>query len=403
MNKVTRFLLLNFLLILFAGLFFGAGYLTSRGTLPLYHPAVPAELPSEFEILGEVWDVLSRDYVDKEALDPEKLSEGAVRGMLEALGDPYTSLLSAEGYQMAREKLHGEYEGIGAWVAKEEKQLKIMGIIEGSPAEEAGLKPGDNILEVDGVSTSELSLTEAVLRIRGKAGTPVKLLVLPQDGNEPVMKEIIRRRLEIPSVQGEKKEGVAYIKIIQFADNTAEELVSVLEQLLASPTQGIILDLRHNFGGVLAEVVRVASQFLEEGKVILYQVDSEGKEKVWKATADGLATDLPMVVLVNGASASGSEVLAGALQDHERASLIGTTTFGKGSVNFLRPLEDGSALYITTARWLTPDRREIEGVGLTPDFQVEMTEEDREQGKDTQLEFAIAYLKGEEPDIPGNL
>lgn len=394
MSKISKLLLATLLAVLVIALSFGAGYAVSQGALPFSLTGSSTKLPAEFDILEEVWSVLSQDYVDKTALDPAKLSPGAVKGMLEALGDPYTSHLDAGSYQLMLQGLHGEFQGIGAWVNKEQGELVVVDVIENSPAQRAGIRAGDRILEIDGVPTSGMSLTEAVLKIRGEEGTTVRLLILPEGGTASDAKEIpiIRERIQIPSVRGEMKDQLAYIRITQFSDNTNQELISILPELISAGAEGIILDLRHNFGGILSVVVKVASQFLAEGKVVLYQIDNEGKEDTWRAEGGGIAIDLPIVVLVDKTSASGSEVLAGALQAQERALLIGTTTFGKGSVNTLLRLQNGSAIYFTTARWLTPTRQRIEGLGLTPDFGVPRTEEDIEKGEDPQLQFAIERL-----------
>jgi carboxyl-terminal processing protease len=225
-----------------------------------------------------------------------------------------------------------------------------------------------------------------VLNVRGPKGTTVRLLVLHQGETEPVEIEIIRGEIELTSVRFEMRGDIAYISISQFTEKTNEELSPVLESIAGGVASGIILDLRSNPGGVLAAVVDVTSRFLKEGVVIIV-VDSEGDEEVITVNRQQLTTDLPIVVLVNGFSASGSEVLAGALQDHGRAIIAGTTTFGKGSVNFLNMLEGGSGLYITGARWLTPNGSLIEGIGITPDVALELGGEDA-------VQWAIDYLRG---------
>lgn len=389
--KIKRSLLFTLLIVLLLILSFGAGFGFSRAL----SSGVPQEVPEEFNTLWEVWQLLLQDYVNKEALDPEELTQGAIEGLLEALGDPYTYYLDVETYELALSGLEGSFEGIGAFVTMEEGQLTVVSPIAGTPAEEAGIRAGDRILEIDGETTSGMTLTEAVLTIRGPQGTMVTLLVLHQGETDPVVIEIIRERIDVDSVYLEMlPDNIAHIKITYFSLHTSGELSAILNDALNDGAVGIVLDLRGNPGGYLHIVVDVASEFLSGG-VVLYEEDSEGNLQAWNAKLGGLATDLPLAVLVDGGSASASEVLAGALQDRERAPLIGTTTYGKGSVQVIRELSDGSALYVTTARWLTPNGRQIEGEGLDPDFVVEITEEDIESNRDPQLEFAIEYIKAQ--------
>jgi len=384
-----RSLLPTLLVVVLIVLSFGAGFAYSQ----LLTGAAP-ELPAEFNALGEAWELLSEDYVNKDALDPEELSRGAIEGMLEALGDPYTSYL--ESYQVAWSDLEGSFEGIGAIVSMEDGELTVVSPIAGGPAERQGVRSGDKILEVDGEPTSEMNLMEAVLKVRGDKGTTVTLLILHQGETTPVAIEIVREEIKLDSVYLDMlPDDIAHIQITHFAERTPVELTEALNNVLQSGAWSIILDLRGNPGGLLDVVVDVVDEFLDGG-IILYAANGEGDIiEDFPASSGGLATDLPLIVLVDGGSASGSEVLAGALQDHERATLIGTITYGKGSVNILHELSDGSALYVTTARWLTPDLHLIEGVGLTPDIEVEITAEDIASGQDPQLESAIEYLQAQ--------
>lgn len=386
MTKRNKVLLATFAVILLLSLSFGAGFGLCRATEES-PTQVSRELPDEFNVLYEVWDVLSQDYVNKEALEARaaELSQGAVKGLLEALGDPYTSYLDAETYGMEMSSLRGEFEGIGAEVTMEEGQLVVVAPIADAPAEKQGIRAGDKILEIDGESTSGTSLMEAVLRIRGPKGTPVRLLVLHEGESEPVEIEIIRAEIEITSVSSKMYDDIGYINISHFTHNTHRELRPVLKDMRRQETEAIILDLRTNPGGILQVVVDVAEEFLDGG-VVLYEVDSSGERKEWKVDSGGLAAEMSVVVLVDGHSASGSEVLAGALRDRNRAVIAGSQTFGKGSVTTFRILEEGSALSVTIRRWLTPNGHLIEGEGLTPDFELEQTGEDL-------IEWAINYLK----------
>jgi len=332
----------------------------------------------------EAWNTILQDYVDKDNIDTDAMSQAAIKGMLEALDDPHSSYLDPEDYQLSLASLEGKLEGIGAQVAIKEGQLMIIAPIPDSPAARAGIRAGDIVLEVDGRPTSEMSLAEAVLTIRGPKGTPVRLLILHQDETEPEEIEIVRAEIDLPSVRSEMRGDIAYISLTYFSERTDEELSPVLQSIAGEAATGIILDLRSNSGGLLQTVVDVASHFLREG-VVVSVVDNQGKHTTLEVTSKEIITDLPLVVLVDSYSASGSEVLAGALQDYARATIAGTRTFGKGSVNTLHQLKNGSGLYITIARWLTPNGRLIEGEGLHPDYELDLTGEEA-------IQWAIDYL-----------
>jgi len=378
MPKAIKIMMITLLLVLSLILSFGAGCALSSRVLPSVEPGL--------DVVAEAWGIIFQDYVDKDRLDASKLSQAAIEGMVEALDDPYTSYLDAQTYQMSSASLEGKYEGIGAYVGVRDGQLIIIAPIAGSPAAGAGIRAGDIILEIDGSSASEMSLQQAVLHIRGPKGTSVVLLILHEGETEPEEIEIVRAEVEVSSVYFEMRGDIAYINIIHFTERTNAELSPVLESITQEGATGIILDLRSNPGGLLEVVVDVAGRFLEEG-IVLYVVDNQGKQTSLSIEPDGVTTELPLVVLVDEHSASGSEVLAGALQDHARATIVGVSTFGKGSVNTLHRLKDGSGLYITTARWLTPEGRLIEGEGISPDYELELEGEDA-------IQWALDYLKG---------
>jgi len=382
-TKILLGLLLGLLIAVtaFWAVFIASDYLQPRST----------SLPEEFDKLEDVWYLLSENYVNTSLLDPEVLSQGAIEGMLDALGDPYTSYM--ESHEVELSDLEGSFEGIGALVSMEDEGLTVVSPIAGGPAEREGVRAGDRILEVDGEDTSDMSLAEAVIKIRGPEGSSVTLLILHAGDIEPVEISIVREVIELESVSLEMLTGdIAHITITHFSGDTAGELADSLKQAIGNGAEGIVLDLRGNPGGYLHVVVDIASEFLDGG-IVLYEADEEGNIiEEHEADSGGLAVDMPLAVLVDGGSASGSEVLAGALQDRDRAPLIGTKTYGKGSVNILLQLSDGSAIYITTARWLTPDSNLIEGIGLTPDIEVEITEDDMVAGEDPQLDAALDYL-----------
>ena len=380
MSKAIRIMAVTLFLGASLALSFGAGCALGTST------SLNADLGRE--VVTEAWDIIFRDYVDRDNVDASALSEAAIRSMVETLDDPYTSYLDAENYQLALTSLEGKFEGIGAYIGASDDQRIIIAPIADSPAAEAGIRAGDIILEIDGRPTSEMSLAETVLSIRGDKGTSVRLLILHQGETNPEEIEIVRAEIELPSVYFEMREDIGYINITYFSDRTAEELSPAIQSINQEAATGIILDLRSNSGGLLEAVVDVASYFLTEGTVVK-AVDNQGNYTLFTVAPNGVVTDLPLVVLADSYSASGSEVLIGALQDYARATIAGTTTYGKGSINILRQLGDGSGLYITTAYWLTPNGRLIEGEGIEPDPGCEFELE----GEDA-IQWAIDYLKG---------
>ena len=373
MSKMTK-IMISVLLVAIIALAFGAGYTFGRTKL--------SGSGEGLDIVRQAWNIILTDYVDR---DTDNLSRAAIEGMVESLDDPYASYLEMEHYELGLSSLEGEFNGIGAYVTIEGKQLMIIAPIADSPADKAGIKAGDTILEINGEPVVDMSLAEAIIKIRGPKGTAVRLLILHEGETEPEEIEIIRARVELPSVRFEMKGDIAHINVTQFSERTKEELFQALQSLAEKKARGIILDLRHNPGGLLESVVDVASYFLHDGTVVDI-IDNQGNMTTLQVKTSALTTDLPMVVLVDKASASGSEVLAGALQDHGRATIAGTKTYGKGSVNVLHRLDDGSGLYITTARWLTPHGYLIEGEGIAPDHELELTGEDA-------IQWAVDYLK----------
>ncbi len=388
MWKVVRIAAPLLLVILFIVAYFGAGCDWSRWATS------PTE--REFDLIEEAWQIILDDFVDSDELDLNKLSQGAIEGMIGALDDPYSDYFDAAHYALTHGELEGSFGGIGVKIKiDEEGQLTVVAPLVGSPAQREGIMPGDKILGVDGETTEGLSLTEAAFKVRGELGTQVTLRILHQGEDVPQDIVITREKIELASVLPSiLLDNIAHIEVSHFSSRTGAEIISALEDITADGMSGIILDLRDNLGGVLEAAVDLASQFLEEG-VVLYVIDGEGNREPWEVREGGLATDLPLAVLVNGNSASASEIVAGALQDHGRGVVIGTKTLGKGSVNHFHQLSDGSAIYITTARWYTPNERQIEGQGILPDVTVEITAEDIEADYDPQLERAIEYIKSQ--------
>lgn len=350
------------------------------------------QLPDEFDSLVEIWTQLKQNYVNQSALDAGTLAQGAIYGMLNALDDPYTTYYY--DYEEFYDYLEGSFEGIGAYVSKEDGWIIIVSPIKGSPAEAAGIRAGDVILEIDGEPADDITVTEAVMKIRGPKGTTVTLLIRHEGESNPVEIQIVRDTITQPSVDYESlPDNIGYIWISQFTSDTTSEFQTALNDAIGDGSKGLILDMRGNPGGFLDVVADIADEFLDSGIILYVANDNLEIFEEYAAETGGLAVNMPLAVLVDGGSASGSEVLAGAMQDHGRAAIIGTQTYGKGSVNWPIELSDGSALYITVSRWLTPDKNLIEGVGITPDYIVEFSEEDWDNDIDNQLDYAIEYMK----------
>ena len=354
----------------------------------------PVEAGSTEELFvpfWEAWQIVHEQYVDQ-PVDDEVLMQGAIRGMMDALGDPHSSYMDPAQYSDAQAPLEG-YSGIGAWVNTEGEFLTIIEPMKGSPAESAGLQAGDQILAIDGEDMSGIAAEVARLKVLGEAGTQVVLTILREGVEMPFDVSVTRAEIKIPSVEYEMLENeIAYVHLLSFSDSSTEEMRAALKELLAQNPKGLIFDLRNNSGGYLLTAVDVASEFIKEG-LITYEQYGNGVKDEYEASGKGIATEIPMVVLVNEWSASASELVAGALQDYGRAQLVGVTTFGKGSVqNWIGLSNEEGAIRVTIARWYTPKGSNVSEVGLTPDVVVEISEEDAQAGKDTQLEKAIELM-----------
>ncbi|MEE9249122.1 MAG: S41 family peptidase [Dehalococcoidia bacterium] len=346
--------------------------------------------------LREVYEVWAYAYTNKldPGIEPFDLNEAAIDGMIAALADPYTAFLSPDDLRLDQEDLRGRFEGIGAFVrTNDEGYVIVVAPMENTPAEAAGILAGDTILEVDGEPTNSLSLRESILKIRGPKGTDVELLVKHLLDGEIVLITITRGDIPVASVRVSMvTDDIARIRIEQFTRRTPDETEQAIREAQDLGAKALILDVRRNPGGLLVETVQVADHFLSGG-LVLFEEDGDGRRTDWTARPGGVDLETPLVVLVDQFSASGAEVLAGALQDRNRATVIGAQTFGKGSVTHLRGLTDGSGLYITFARWFTPLGQIIEGEGITPDIEVLFTEADAAAQRDPQLEAAIEHLE----------
>ncbi|GIV76880.1 S41 family peptidase [Litorilinea aerophila] len=362
-------------------------------------------LAEEFDVFWEAMDLLYRDYYG-ELPDPESATYGAIRGVLNLLDDPNTSFMTPEEADFFRTNIEGSFEGIGARVAwdSEANTVIITEPFENQPAWNAGLRRNDLILAVDGESLVGTDLTYAVQKIRGPKGSKVILTIQREGVEEPFDVEVIRDRIEIPTISTEalgENGQIAYVRLNSFNENAGQLVREAVNDAVKREAQALILDLRGNTGGLLREAVKVASVFLPEDQTVLLERFSDGSTEVYKTTGNPVATDIPMVVLVNGGSASASEIVAGALQDTGRAVLVGTTTFGKGSVQLPHTLSNGAILRVTIARWYTPNDRSIDGVGLEPDYVVEVSEEEQSAGEDPQLDMAVQLLTEQLSAEPG--
>lgn len=387
MGKSLKPALPYLLIIVLVGIAFGAGFKTAR--------LDQIQAPEELTVVSEAWDVIHRDYVGKSQLDSQKLAGGAAKGLLEALNDPYSAYIDAAHYKTVQTHFTGQdtFGGIGALINSREGQLTVISVIPQTPAEKAGIKPGDIILAVNGESTKGMTAEEGVVRVRGEIGTQVTLQVLHRGEEAPRDIVITREQIKRPSVATRMvSEDVGLIYIYYFTERTESEFVPALADLHAQGATRLVLDLRDNPGGPVDAAVGVVSQFVDQG-MVAYGIDGNGNKQTWDAEEGGTALDTPLVVLVNGDSASASELVAGALQDYGRAKLIGVKTFGKGSFNQFDVLSDGSAVYLTVGRWYTPNGRLIEGQGLTPDIGVERTQQDIDSGADPQLDKALEHLQ----------
>lgn len=345
--------------------------------------------------VDEVWKRLQDGYYDISKLDLSKLEWNAVKGFVAGVGDPYTVFMNPDESKDFENGLEGQLEGIGAELEVKEGKLIVVSPLKKSPAEEAGIRSGDIIYKIDGALAEEMTFYNAIQKIRGKKGTSVTLTIIRENTPQPLEMRITRREITIESVVLEKLDGDIYhLSILQFNDHTKDEFNNAIQKILLEKTKGLILDLRGNGGGYLDIAVDIASEFIVGKKpVVIVKQRNASKNKTIPSNGSGRLADISLVVLVDKGSASASEIVAGAVQDYKRGVLIGEKTFGKGSVQELSRLDDGSNLRMTIAKWFTPLDRSIDEVGIAPDKEVKITDEDRLTDKDTQLEAAVNYFK----------
>lgn len=401
-----RSIILVVALVLLAG---GIGYrLGERNQFPLIsgqtrtssvvsNQGSPSSVSTDFSLFWDVWQKMFRNYVDSATLDPQKMVWGAISGMVAASDDPYTSFFPPKENKEFKEEIGGEFEGIGAQLDMKDGRVIILSPLKKSPAEAAGLKPGDFILKVDGEDTYGWTIAQAVTKIRGKKGTPVTLHILHDGDREAKDIVVVRNTILVPSVEHwvksvntiteieaatesasirNRSDRVAYIKLSRFGDHTNDDWKVAVDDVIAQqakqPLKGLILDMRFNPGGYLEGAVFIASEFLKSGTVVS-QKNSDGSETKLPVNRKGRLLDIPLIVLVNKGSASAAEIVAGALRDYDRATILGETTFGKGTVQTPYELSGGASVHITTGKWLLPKGDSIAQKGITPDVLVPMT------------------------------
>jgi len=375
-------------------------------------PPPPLE-PGDFSQFWKVLEKLETSYYDKKAIDTQKILNGAISGMVDSLDDPYTVYLPPKQNNDFKQGLAGKFEGIGAELGVKDKQIIVVSPLDGGPAKKAGIKPGDLIVKVNDQSTAGWNVNQAVEKIRGPKGTDVTLNVLHKSEEQPVDIKIVRDTITVKSLtswtkkikdveaikqtsvlKGAADDKVVYIRLSQFGDSTNTEWESLATKLAESMRKdsgikGIVFDLRNNPGGYLTDAVYIASEFVKDGVAVM-QEDKNGERQSYKVSGKGLLTDVPVVVLINKGSASASEIVAGSLSDHQRAQLVGETSFGKGTIQQAEDLGGGAGLHVTIAKWLTPNGTWVHKKGLTPNVAVELDKKD--QSHDVQLEKAIETL-----------
>lgn len=382
--------------VIFLSFVFGwaFGHLDSQITKIGYTPKIVNQNNEnvDFGLFWQAWNKIVTEY-DGE-IDYQKLVIGAISGMVEAVGDPYTVFMSTEESASFDSEMDGTISGIGAEIGNKNDNIIVIAPLDNTPAQKAGIKAKDIILKINDESTEGMDLNTAVSKIRGEIGTKVTLLI-ERDGAELTF-EIVREKIETKSVKWEIKENnIGYIEISRFDSNTTELTKQATSELANKNVKGIVLDLRNNPGGYLDSSIEVASEFIKEGVIVIEKTGDSGQKEEYTANGKGKMTSnsIPMVVLVNGGSASASEIVTGALQDHDRATIVGEKTFGKGSVQAIESIGQGMSIRITIAHWYTPNGVNIGSEGITPDVEIEFTEEDAKTEKDPQLDKALEIIK----------
>ena len=403
MTAFEKFQRLLIMFLIGVSTFYGGYYVGQRGyevRVKRNPPNVeivnrePNDATVDFVLFWTVWDTIGEQYLER-PVDRKAMLYGAIKGMVAALEDPYTSFLPPVTNTAVNESLNGKYHGIGAELGFDESQIIVVAPLDGSPAKAAGLKARDAILEIDGNSTAGLTLQDAVSQIRGEAGTQVALTIFRENDDKPQVIRITRGEIQIDSLTWEDKgNGIAYLKLSRFGGTTNEEWDTLVSKVNINMQElnAIIIDLRGNPGGYLQAAIHISGEFYRNAPV-LYQEDALGNQTPIETTRVGAFEGIPLYVLIDGGSASASEILSAALRANANAVLIGTKSFGKGTIQDAQDYSDGSGLHITVAKWLTPEKEWVHKVGIEPDITVEYSQEEYEAGLDPQLDKAIEIAK----------
>jgi len=362
---------------------------------------------SELGPLIAAYRAIQNEYIEK--VEPSQLMEGAIKGMIESLEDPYSHWMNAEVYQEMKQEKEGEFGGVGIQISIEDNFLTVISPLEGTPASRVGLEPKDRIIEINEESAEKITLTEAMRKLRGEPGTKVKMTIQRREEENPLEFTITRAIIKFPNIKEETlKENIGYIKIVGFTnENTAEDLRKALIKLKTIQIEALILDLRYNPGGLLTQAVEVADEFLSSGVIVSIKGRDSSQNQVYSAHQQGEGEKIPLIILINQGSASASEIVASAIKENKRGILLGEKTFGKGTVQAIIPINKEGAMTLTTAKYYTPSEISIEGEGIEPDIKVEafkLTEEEKEilvKLKESKLieEFLIQYPYWEQVDL----
>jgi carboxyl-terminal processing protease len=386
--SLKKAIIFIFVFFIFSSLSFYSGFYFGKSQCKICPPE-----DIDFSLFWEAYHKIQELFVDKSKIDTQKIIYGAISGMAKSLDDPYTVFFSQNETKRFEEDVKGVFEGIGIEIGIKNNQLQVIAPLEGTPAKKAGLRAGDKILKINDKFTQDLTLEEAVNLIRGPKGTSIRLTIFREGFKEPKEIEIVRDVIAIPSLDLRILEGgVFHLKIYQFSARLIPDFKEAIKEIQKSTIKKIILDLRDNPGGYLDTAIEIAGWFLKKDDPVVIEKLADGREIVHKAHGNSLLRDYKIIVLINGGTASASEILAGALRDNLKVMLIGEKSFGKGSVQQLVHLRDNSSLKITIAQWKTPKGKFLEREGLEPDVEVKMSEEDMEKERDPQLKKALEII-----------
>lgn len=387
------------LIALLAGVF-SIGFVVGKNSIPsinqvegLANKELGMPTDVDFSLFWDSWRVIEENYVDRESLDRQAMIYGAISGLLESLDDAYSVFMPPQESKKFIDDMSGSFDGIGAEVGMRKGVLTVISPLEGNPAQRAGLKAGDKILKVDDTLTADLTLDESVNLIRGKKGIPVRLLISRDEWNEAKEITIVRDTIKIPIIKWEMKDDIAYVAFYHFTENSASEFKRTVNEILKADAKGLVLDLRNNPGGYLEVAVDISSWFIPKGEIVVVEDFGNDEKNEYRSQGFNGLRDMPTAVLINEGSASASEIVAGALRDVKGIKLVGEKSFGKGSVQQMKNLKGGSSIKITVAKWLTPSGICINKEGISPDIEVEMTDEDIDNMRDPQLEKALELLR----------